>query len=127
MALYSYREGIRVPCALCRATNWGPFCEVVASLRCALSPTPYACPFLVAHQAAQPVHVDRQHRQAHHQREVLWTLLPHQRTAAKSKIGQTRLDGRMLLPRCLERRRALPRSLRQRKLALLDFRGLGAK
>ncbi len=71
-ALCSYREGIRVPWGL----RLGPFCEVVAGLRRALSPTPYSCPFLGAHQATQPVHVDRQHGQAHHQREVLRTLLP---------------------------------------------------
>ena len=117
-ALCSYREGIRVPWGL----RLGPFYEVVAGLRRALSPTPYSCPFLVAHQTAQPVHVDRQHGQAHHQREVLRTLLPHQCTAPKSEIGQTRLYGWVLPPRCLERRRALPRTLRQRKLALLRKR-----
>ena len=77
-----------------------------------------ACAALVAHQAAEPVHVDRQHRQAHHQRKVLRTLLAYQRTAAKSKVGQTRFDRRMLLPRRLERGCAFAHTVRLIQLAL---------
>ena len=44
------------------------------------------------------------------------------RPAPKPKIGQTRLNGRMLPPRLAERRCALPRPVRQIELALLRQR-----
>ena len=74
---------------------------------------------LVAHQAAEPVHVDRQHRQAHHQCKVFRTLLAYQRAAPKSKIGQTRFKGRMLTPRSLERGCAFAHTVRLIALAHL--------